>query len=426
MTKSFNNTQRHPLVRGISILLLFFYVYNTPLLGFPQSLTTIRLTTFASLLLAFVICAINKQPVGLPNCFTRKTFRKVIFFQIILFIYVLWLLLSFGFGDGSHIVFNIINTFLFSFLPVISFVILFNNIEDFMKALIWITILQTIAVWLCMISPSIAQVIDTLFPPTELTLEKNLRDGYAGGINCIAAPGVFKYALGIMSCIYFIVVRQKRKYYILLLLFGLTSSLIARTGLIITASVFLFIFFDAIFRSHFHLTMRNIGILLLVVFAVSIILYVVLNSPFMREQFARMEFLFEVGAKAGFFNAYFDGSDTIIPPITSETLIGTGITSGRSGNGIYVNADGGYVKLYVAYGLIIAIFFYTFLYTKMVGIAKRFRDKSLRFFVYLFILYIVAAEFKEFVIYDMYMLCVFFIMTLLIDKEQKLSLLQSK
>lgn len=426
MTKSLNNTQRHPLIRGISVLLLFFYVYNTPLLGFPKSLTTIRLTTIASLFFAFVVSAIYKQPVGLPKCYTRKAFRKLIFFQFILFVYVLGLLSSIGLGDGSHIVFSIINTFLFSFIPVLSFIILFNNIEDFMKALIWITIFQTIAVWLCMISPSIAQLVDTLFPPTEFALEKDLRDGYAGGIQCIAAPGVFKYALGIMSCIYFIVVKQQRKYYLLLLLFGLTSSLIARTGLIITASVFFFIFFDSIFNSHFHLSMKNVGILFLVVFAVIIILYVVLNSPFMREQFARMEFLFEVGAKAGFFNAYFEGSDTIIPPITSETLIGTGITSGRSGNGIYVNADGGYIKVYAAYGLILAIIFYVFLYSLMIGIAKRFKDKSLRFFVYLFIMYIAAAEFKEYVIYDMYMLCVFFIMTILLDKEQKLNLLQLK
>lgn len=407
-----------PIIMVVSIPLLFFYIYNTPLHGLPQFLTSIRIVTVLSLILAIFVTFGRKQRFALPYGLVRKSFKRLFWLQVFLLIYVLVLIASIGMGDGTHIIANIINLFLFSFIPIVSFTIIFRNLKSFIYAIIWVTLLQTAAIWLCLIEPSFAQLVDYLFPPSEFAIEKDLREGYAGGIHCIAAQGVFKYSLGIIACLYYIIVEEKKKYYSLLFLFGFTSILVARTGLFIFASSFIVILYYNIHIKKTRIKSSSILLTLIISLLLVGIGYYSFNNKFIRDRLWRMEILFEVGAESVFFRPYFESSQTIIPELTTETMIGTGITYGRSGNGIDVVVDGGYLRLYVAYGLVMAIVFYLFLYSQMFMISRHAHSKSLRYLLLYFTIFIIVAEFKEFVIYDMYMLCIYYVMAFLSYKYQ--------
>lgn len=364
-----------------------------------------------------MLCIQKKRRFLIPSGFVKRSFKRLFWFQVVLLVYVLILIVIIGMGEGQHIINNIINLILFSFIPIVSFTIIFIDIHSFFKAIIWVTFLQTLAIWLCMLNPSFSQLIDYLFPPSEFAVESDLREGYSGGIACIAAPGVFKYGLGILACLYFILVEERTRFYYILILFGFTSILVARTGLFIFLSSFLVIFFYKFNPK--KLKLSKILLFLLGTILVILIGYYSFNTSFIRDRLWRMQVLFELGAQAVFFKPYLEGSTTIIPPLSTETLIGTGIIYGKSGNGIEVVVDGGYIKLYVAYGLVIAFFFYLFLYLQMYRISRNIKLKPLSYLFFILLIYIIIAEFKEFIIYDMYMICFFYVSAFLYSKSIK-------
>ena len=119
----------------------------------------------------------------------------------------------------------------------------------------------------------------------------------------------------------------------------------------------------------------------------------------------------------GFFEGYFAGKTTIIPNVSWKTILGTGITSGVSGNGVAVNVDGGYLRLYVAFGLPLAIVFYVFLYYKLFRAAKSMPDSRLKNVLLLFLVIIIIGEFKEYVIFQQYMLCIFYTAAILASMD---------
>ena len=397
----------------IYTILLFLYIYSTPVRGLPSFLTTVRIATFGLLLLFLFVKKTNGHKRPVKFTYSYHTLIRTFIFICILLVYSVILVISIGTGSGESIVPVYINMFVSSFLPTIILIRLFNSVDVFLKSVLWVTIIQTICIWLCLLVPSIKELLDSLF--LYNTDHEEFREAYAGGLACITAPGAIKYSLGIVSCVYFIIKTEKIKYFVLFILLTVTATMVARTGLLIALVCLVFMLVH-LFRK---VSMRTVlsyslGCVLIVYL---LVLVAGNNIDFVEERFQRLLFLFEVGLNDAFLTAYFDGSTTVIPKISSETLFGLGIYSGLSGNGIYVNADGGYIKNYAAIGLILSALFYIFFYVNAIRIAYRMKSRENRLFVMMFIAVIALAEFKEWVIFDMYMICIFFTVVILLEQE---------
>ena len=343
----------------------------------------------------------------------------------ILFIHVCIISFVIGVGiDGQSMLPVLINMFFFSFLPLLALIRINDSFHLFMKVILMVSLLQTFFVWLCLLAPSARDIIDKLFLYNVETEE--LRELYAGGIACIAAPGCIKYSLGFVSCIYYILNTKGIKSILFILLFiflSITATMIARTGLVITLTGVLFLLLAGCrnFKISQFLTVMSV-----ICIVVATLIYVASNNiDFVAERFARLFYLFEVGVSDAFLNSYVAGGNTVIPPISLETLYGTAVVSGTAGNGVYVNADGGFVKNYVAFGLIATILFYIIFFFETIKLCFSYKVINNRIVMLFFMAIIIIAEFKEWIIFDMYMLCIFFTTAILLERDEKSHIIYS-
>ena len=400
-------------------ILLFLYIFNTPVAGLPPMLTTIRIASVGFLLMALF----TKYSAGTKWVVKLNTSCKVtmdIYTLIsILFIHVCIILLSIGVGaDGKSMVPVLINMFFFFFISLLALIRINDSFHVFMKVILMVSLVQTFFVWLCLLSPSARSIIDRLF--LYNVEHEEFRELYAGGIACITAPGCIKYSLGFVSCIYYILNTKGTKFILFILVFillSITATMIARTGLLIALTGVLFLLLAGCRNFKIGSFLAVVSVIIIVT---AILVYMASNNvDFVIERFTRLLYLFDVGVDDAFLNSYVDGTTTVIPPITGKTLYGTAVFSGTSGNGVYVNADGGFVKNYVAFGLIATVLFYIIFFYKTIRLCFNYKVINNRIVMLFFITMIMIAEFKEWIIFDMYMLCIFCTTAILLERDEK-------
>ena len=104
-----------------------------------------------------------------------------------------------------------------------------------------------------------------------------------------------------------------------------------------------------------------------------------------------------------------------IPPLTYQTLIGTGLVVGPNGEGNASGHDTGYIQTYYSMGLIMAFVFYvSYFYYLFIKVRK---DKFNLSYLLLFIL--VLVESKEFFIFSYAFPFFVFSYILIVKNERK-------
>jgi len=419
MVSSIYNIKKTDIILfNIKCFLLFFYIYNTPLSFLPSALTSIRLAVFASIFFSIAIIMIKYHSIVpfFRKGLWLKNYKQLIAIHVFLFVYILMLLIFIGRGKGQHMIDILGNMFFFSFFPIYTFILIFSNFDEFINSLLIVTIAQTVIVWFCLLDSSFASVIDTLFPIMEEQAKFRLE--YAGGLGCIAAPGAFKYALGLVALFYKMLTKRNYKFLILYIIFSVTITMIARTGIFISLTgLILYILYTFDPKKILKFIFRALLCLILVLIVVAVIACVPEWSFFFKERFSRLTLMFDIGLKAAFFQHYYAGADTILPEISYKTIIGTGIVSGVSGNGVTINADGGFLKLYVGYGLIVSTLVHMWFFVVFYKMAKHVHCYKKKQTLFFFLIVILFGEFKEWLIYDMYIVCIFYVLTYLANQK---------
>lgn len=408
--------KRSFLLIFIESFFFFFYLYQSSLefLGLPKFLHSSRISSIVFVLAAlFIVLAKNSQhSIKVP--ITMRSLKSIIILNISLLIYMFALSTTLGRGEGSTMIEPIISLFIFGFVPMWAFSKIFRSLDEFMTILIITTIAQTIIIWLSIINPQLSVIIDNTFNVSEWY--QSHRSGYAGGIGCITSQGVVRYAIGFIACLYKFNKKSSNSYLILYIIFLITASMISRTGLLVG---FIGFFFFLNIESHpSKSTIIWIGLTILVAYFIAS--YFLTNNIYLLEKyFSRYELLEGNGLKKWFIDYYFgDEAGNIIPPISIETIIGTSITSGTSGNGIIVNADGGFIRLYVAFGLPLAIFFYYFVFKQLGYVIKRTFDPIDKKILFLFSILLIIGEFKEFYLYTIFPIPIFYLISILSERDR--------
>lgn len=401
----------------IKASLMFMYIYDTNLsvFGLPSIFTTRRLVVIV--LFGYVVLSkgfvktFSSKSFG--NCW--KPFNKIISFQYFIFIYSLFLLLLVGRGTGDHIYEISLRLLIFGIMPVFLFKEIFRNIDEFMKAILIATFIQSFFVIYSLVNPLFGALLDSTFSLDDDYVTSH-RSGYAGGLNCITAPGCLKFSMGLVAAVYFCLNKRSLIYYASFIFLSVVATMIARTGLLLSLCGLLVIVYGGMKVGTGKLILN---IILPLCILGCLLFYFVENGGFNDIfEFKRLQNLFEDGGSDdGFFKEYFSGADTKIPALGYDTLIGIGITSGISGTGIPINVDGGFLRLYGALGIVICIFFYYIFFSQLFVIKKRIKNNVVKLTILYFIMIIIIGEFKEFTIYSQYMVGIFFAIVALLNNK---------
>ena len=374
-------------------LLMFFYIYqcNFAFIGIPHQLHSSRLAC-----VFFIIWAglkgKNKNDIY-DRCVVRNIKKNIIFF-IILLVYSFLLVSLYGMGDGLNISTQLINIFLFGFTALWAWNRIFDSFDDIMRTLLYVGIMQSFFICLCLASPSFSSMLDITLNATEERdfFEMQIRrDNYAGGVGCIAAPGLIRYSVSMVAAVY---VYCKKKHLLSLATYiylGIVGMMIARTGLIMFAISMVFLLFMA--SKNKRIISTSLILLLFGILIVNIVDTGKYDS-FISERFKRYIFLSEDRGEE-FFTDYFSGENTVIPPLNSDTFWGGGLISGTSGNGYTVHVDGGFLRLYAAIGVLGVFLFYFFNVKYMFKASSNIKERNVQLTCLLFLLILLIGETKE-------------------------------
>jgi len=171
--------------------------------------------------------------------------------------------------------------------------------------------------------------------------------------------------MGVVSGIWFLHTTKINSHFftnavvfLLIIICGISTVFVGRMGLIISA---VFIFGYLLF-SFSIIKIRNwayicLGILVIYQLISSLSFYVSRIDNFNEDYFLNWAF----GSFIGKDTSFEDIANQPIPPISIETVFGTGMVTGPDGISNASGHDSGYVQTYYSMGLILSVTFYLFL-----------------------------------------------------------------
>lgn len=398
-------------------LLMFLYIYefNLKPFGFSTFLTSRRVVVAIIILITLFNCNITRKcsKIRFPG-----SIYKYIKILIGFLLYGWFLSLTLGQGTGEHITLAIIRLIIFGIIPIFCLSYLVDNVDELMRIILYATIVQSVIVVWCLIFPETSTLLDYYFFDEEQAayIERH-RGQYAGGLACITAPGCLRFSMGLISCLYFCLKKQSIIYMILFFYLGFIATMIARTGMIISAVGIVIIL---IYTKRYN---KKLALSLLFYVLISAIgLVVFLQNVDITEyfNFSRLQELIYGKGGSEFVNGYFYGDTTSIPKLFDNFIFGTGIISGSTTDGFDVIVDGGYLSVYSALGFVFAVLFYLALFNLLFSLMKSCRQQILRTILIYFIIIILLAEFKENTVLKQYMLCLYCTIAVLDVKKKYL------
>ncbi len=376
-----------------STFLMFFYIYqcNFAFIGIPHQFHSSRIACIIFIIWA-MLKGSNKNAIY-DKCVLYNLKRNIIFF-VILLAYSFFLIALYGMGKGLNITTQLINIFLFGFIALWAWNRIFTSFDDIMRTLLYVGIIQALFICLCFVLPSFSSFLDMTLNASEERRFYEMqmrRDYYAGGVGCIAAPGLIRYSVSLVAAVYFYCKRKNPFNLAIYFFLGVVGTMIARTGLIMFIVSFVFLLIIAIKNKRIISTS-------FVLFFISVLLINVVDTSkfdsFINERYKRYNNLNEDKGEE-FFTEYFSGENTKIPPLNKDTFWGGGVLSGTSGNGYTVNVDGGFLRLYAAIGILGVLLFYLFNIKYMYKATSNIKDKYAKWTCLLFLLILLIGEAKE-------------------------------
>ena len=336
---------------------------------------------------------------------------------IILLVYSFLLIALYGMGNGLNISTQLINIFLFGFTALWAWNRIFDSFDDIMRTLLYVGILQAFFICLCLAIPSFSSMLDITLNATEERdfFEMQMRrDYYAGGVGCIAAPGMIRYSVSMVAAVYVYCKRKNLLNLALYIYLGIVGTMIARTGLVMFAVSLVFLLIMATKNKRFISTS-----LLLILFSILLVNMVDTGKydSFISERFKRYISLSEDRGEE-FFTEYFSGENTMIPPLNSGTFWGGGLLSGTSGNGYTVHVDGGFLRLYAAIGVLGVMAFYFFNIKYMYKASSNIKERNVKLTCLLFLLILLIGETKENVLIMGWSVSLYYVSVLCAYKSQ--------
>lgn len=369
-------------------LLLFFFIYDIALQGVS--------TKFSSRKVAFVIVTF----IFLYQCHGKisGTKRIIELYVIEIAVCVVSFLHVFmraflnelnqsNFAEYPFVVYFI----LFGLLAPICFTCIFQSIEEFFKALILATILQSIFV-----------IIEFWCWPMRIWLSKHIYTTTnilytdpqrATGLGASGAQLSVWLFFGIFASGYFLITRKGQiKYWGSIFLIFIAQFLSGRTGLylgIIHVFIILF-FYDG--KKQKIMSGNVVAIGGAVIILGMALMGGVGKLSSLSELINRTTNITRIIGQGSFMDQF---TARGIPSLNLNTVLGYGVIGGITNDGSIWHHDSGYLKRYVADGIIMAILEYVFFLILLLGIWKKIENSLLRKYTFGLIWIVFIIEIKE-------------------------------
>lgn len=297
-------------------------------------------------------------------------------------------------GNGITIVSSVFNFFIFVVIYPYFSTSLFESPEDFSKSMLYASFIQSVIVIISFLVPGARTFIESIQYNPE-----NFSRYYWRiiGLGIAGAGGSVYLFTGLMSAGYLYLKKQLRlKDSLAAMIIIVSIVLVGRTGLYCVIA--LFVFFAV--RNMLFVNKIKIKDLKIVV---GIIVVIIILGFIVGQLNIINKALFSYTINRAFELFSSSGMDivnylTSIPPLTMETIVGTGITRGTTSSGLYFWNDNGYVQRYGAMGLIACIISYLS-YIYLVIMTSKKLPKSEKSYIIFCLLLLYIIEYKEPFIY---------------------------
>lgn len=356
--------------------------------------------------------------------------RTYWFWNVFILVYVSCILQIYGSGDGITPLNGYKQMLIILPLFFIFGRLVFQNLEELMKTLYVGVIIQSLIILLALFIPALQLFLFMLIPEGSYNtdffggVDVMNQSGYHIGLGVFTSAGSLKMAIGQIGACYFLIKSRGPKLFyhlVLYLLIAISTSMVARTGLIVSLVGLLCVFWVKRRQSGVR-ALKFVFLILTVPLISYFVITEFLPSSFLGDTFQRIINTAEDGIYDSWIIGYTgESGHNSIPPISPETIIGLGITYGVSGTGITTITDGGFLRNYSAMGLIVAIINYLIIgcfFIKQFKAVKTYEHKGVILFM-LFVLLI--GEFKEYFIYFVSPMCFFFLIFSMMESEETLA-----
>ena len=370
----------------IRTVILFCFIYEFVLAAIPYSLFSSRKIAFVIMGGYFIVKRYSLHPL-----FSNKLYRKLLYSFLFCCIYVS-ILYFLHIGIGSSAV------GWFVYFPIYSIIGSFLcagffdwNYEELIKSIAIVTIFQAFWCILTFYNFEIRLLNESLFIIEEDANIDFLVESRVRSIGGAGASLSIILAFSSFSFLYFILKGKKifvnSCFYIVC---AFATFLVGTTGMLI--------FLASLSCVLLSITKRKRNIIFIIFIFFSFSFFISETSKFMDiDKYDNLTY------KMNDFFTNADQSGTMlslsyqkVPPISFETIIGTGLSRGRTFSGLICTHDGGYYRTYFGLGLIMTILFYVILYLTMYRMLNRKNiNFSMRLLLLTYLIMCVIIEYKE-------------------------------
>ncbi len=370
-------------------LLLFSIEFNVPVMGF----FTMRKLGLAVLLILYGLYC---RSAGLK---TDKNTAFLSVFCIGLFFYASWIVEQSGAKDyaaqGVYSENNMLVLLLYAVIFPMMLMPLFRDTLQFAKCQWHVTLIQSVIVLAGRLFLDFRMFIFMHFAYDDGRLENGIRQGIRSvGIDISGSAGSVVLFVGLMCAVYlFFHAKGGKKEQILIEYFIVMAALLfmGRLGLyfglagLAAVCWICMIRKDACFRIIFLLAIFSCA-------AITVYVFLSEDSGNVQSWFHWIMELTRLFDKQGTLAAI-RGQN--IPPLTIETLFGTGMNYGVTPSGLVLNHDSGYVRMYTAIGLVGCVYYYSMIYGYYLAGIYKIKDRTGRRIYFCFLAAVVIFELKE-------------------------------
>lgn len=374
----------------MQFLVLFGMEFDIPHVGFAS----FRKIVFAILLFYCLRCKKMQGNI-------QKNVALAVGAVSLLFVYG-WFVFRLRFGEYEQIPVEAYNikTPIILMLDMIIFPVLtikiFNSVEEFIRCQWRVTLLQSAIVFIGRLIRPVRMFVFENFAYGDGRLEEGVYNGVRSvGIDLAGAAGSVVLFAGLICGIYlFYQTRDRKKKNNIIIGFMLiiaANLFMGRTGLYFSVIALGIVFIDAICKLD-RSALRLVAGSIIILAGCLIYVFFAPNTWGLRTW---IRWVTEIGDLFGKERTISAILNMNIPPLTMETLFGTGLYSGMTKMGVSFSHDAGYIRTYTSIGLIGCGFYYGSIYgfyLLMINKVKSSKKKRIYLF---FLLAIAIAEMKE-------------------------------
>lgn len=382
MIESSLKIENNPKKGKLEFLLKYIFVF-----GFIYDINFTFLPSLTSARICFLILL-------LTSIFNRKNIPRSVLSIMLIMLFILCVsLFQYSFSLDSTQVSRIIWFTLYGLIAPFLFTEWIKSKNEFLNLVTAAVAFQSILSILSFINPAVKSLFYSLIIYTS-NYDEDLTLRAVGFASIGGASLSVIQSLGVITALILLKINDFKLYktiqiWLSIILIVLSTILIGRTGLFISL-LCIVIYFITEIRS-----IKNVLVFFLIVF--------------LFYQIDAIEFLADATKNVNNFNVEMftewietafkvKGNDTTdalasmpIPPISTETILGTGKVVNSSGIGNASGHDSGYIQAYYSLGLLVAILFYISYLLFIVNHIKKVNNK----YLYILVIVMYVIEIKE-------------------------------